>query len=563
MSGGPLERRLQRGCWLVALLALLPWLPALVTGELLAWDDDYLVSRNEAGLLRAPLLAVLDPRGDRTAFGSEFLPLRDLSYRLDARLWGITGPGAAFGFRLSNLLLYGLCCGLGARLLLELGRLAGWPAGAALWGALLFAWHPAHAESVAWVAGRKDVLSGALVFAALLAWLRARQRGGAWLALTPALGALACLAKGTAVALPLLALACELLDRSRRPWRRRLRDLLPLLAVCAGLALLHAWVGGQSGVRQPPRPLEVVLLADLPVLRRYLVTALVPLRLAIDHGDLVQALRLRPDALAWPSPLLVQAGLSLLALGPLACAALRARAAWPRWALAWSLGGLVPVLNLVPIPHWVADRFLFLPLLAPCLALGLLPGRAGRARLAVGLLLLVPWGGLALRRGLDFASDEALWRAELRQDPEDPLALQQLGLALLRRGAGEPDPARRAALEAEGRGALERSLDGFARLLVPSGHEPEAWLQLALARAGAGALEPALTLVEQAAARFPADARPPLIEAGLLRQAGRRDEARRALQAARVRLEADRGPPGPRGALLRLWQAEAAALRED
>ena len=481
----------------VALLALLPYLPSAARGEFLNWDDPYLV---HPGLLEQKVTRLLDPRGDprepegrkRAAFGSEYLPLRDLSYRLDARIHGLEPPSAR-GFRATNLLLYALACGLCARLLLELARLAGWSLPTAGFAALLFAWHPAHAESAAWIAGRKDVLSGALAFAALLAWLRAREpdhpHAARWQVATCALAAAACLSKSTAVALPFLALSIELLDprdRFVRPPLRRLLDLLPLLVTCALLALLAMWVGGRTGVRQPPRPLSIVLLADLVVLRRYLVTALFPLELRIDHGDLVQAVRLRADALVWPSWLLIQALVSLAALAPLVVGALRMRASWPRWGLVWALGGLLPVMNLVPLPHWIADRFLFLPALAAAVLVARLGLSFERVRRGLGVallaLLLVGWAGLSLRRGLELATSESLWEAELERRPGDPLALHHLGDARLAQAAREPDPERAEALRFKGIANLEASLRAYERLLVRHPAEREARILLRRAR---------------------------------------------------------------------------------
>jgi hypothetical protein len=460
-------------------LACLPYLPSL-GGAFLDYDDPYLISANQV-LPNASLAQVFDPTADRQDFGAEYLPVRDLTYWVDARLFGVADsagwrvpPESAPGFRLTNLLWYAAACGLATALILRLPRPLRPPGPTALCAALLFAWHPAHAESVAWIAGRKDVVSGALALACLLVHLRAREgdRVGLYVA-SAILAGLACLAKSTATALPFLVLALEAADPAAGGWRRRLTRTVPTLVVCGAVALVAIGVGRATGIAQPWRSPALVGLVDLVVLRRYLVTALFPVYLQVDHGDLVQAVAPTGpglEGLPW-----LQAGLAALVLAPLLALAWRRRQRpATAFVLVWVLGGLLPVLNLVPFVHWVADRFLFLPLLAPCLLLawGLsrLRGPLGLTLAATALALLA---GRSTARAIDFRSTTSLWSAQLRADPQNALALSHLGRAKLAQADG--DPTRLAdAIE-----LLERALARYASLRAPNpGHELEARLHL-------------------------------------------------------------------------------------
>ncbi len=126
-------------------------------------------------------------------------PLTWLSLMLDSDLQG-TGPVPA-GYHVTNVILHVL----GAVLLyLALEALTASPWRSAL-VALLFAIHPLRVESVAWVSERKDVLSGCLAFATLLAYAAYARRPhwGRYL-LVAILFALGLLAKSMLVTLPCL-----------------------------------------------------------------------------------------------------------------------------------------------------------------------------------------------------------------------------------------------------------------------------------------------------------------------------------------------------------------------
>ena len=132
-------------------------------------------------------------------------PLLWLSYMLDVELFGL----APWGFHLVNVLLFACNAGL---LFWLMGRWTGrW--GLALAVASLWALHPARVESVAWIAERKDVLSGLLFLLCLGAYVQSRGRGAeragwTWVALL-CLG-LGMLVKPTLVMVPFVLLLLDI-----------------------------------------------------------------------------------------------------------------------------------------------------------------------------------------------------------------------------------------------------------------------------------------------------------------------------------------------------------------
>ena len=158
------------------------------------WDARYLPN-----LLTQSVHSYLDERP-----WNYYRPIQMLIYFIDAQVFG-RNP---FGFHLTNVLIHSVATAAG---FLLLKRFTG--ARRALFAALLFAIHPAHVESVAWISGSTDVNCAVLIFLCLLAWWAAREeveRG--WKAIgrysfVGLLFLLALLAKETAIVTPILALA--------------------------------------------------------------------------------------------------------------------------------------------------------------------------------------------------------------------------------------------------------------------------------------------------------------------------------------------------------------------
>ena len=377
----------------------------------IAFDDPGYVYHN------AHVRAGLSWAGARWAFTtfeqSNWHPLTWLSLLLDARLYG---PNAG-GFHLTNLLLHA------ANTLLLFGWLrrttaALWPAAAC---AFLFAAHPLHVESVAWVTERKDVLSTFFFLLTLLAYRRYVQgEPGRWRFywLTLALYALGLMAKPMLVTLPPLLLLLDYWplgrftpETWRARWPRLLVEKLPFAVLMAASCVV---------TYQAQRGQAVVSLARLPT----------GLRLAsavLGVGTYLQKT-------AWPVGLGVfypywdGVAPGRLAGWTLALVVLTAGALW-RWrtqpSLAvgwlWFVGTLVPVIGLVQVgSQAVADRYLYVPhiglFIALCWGAQAAWERWPRGRVALGsAAVIVAAGclGLSVRQARYWQSGAVLFEHTL------------------------------------------------------------------------------------------------------------------------------------------------------
>lgn len=151
--------------WLLALAVALFSYGRALHAPFLSDDFIYLVENEK--LLDLPLAQLwklfIEPFNPY-----EFLPLRDLSYRIDLALFGL----APLPLRMHNFVLYALACllvfmttaKLCTRLRADTPHTAAWTAAITT---ALFAVHPAHVEAVVWISSRKDLMSAIFSLAAL------------------------------------------------------------------------------------------------------------------------------------------------------------------------------------------------------------------------------------------------------------------------------------------------------------------------------------------------------------------------------------------------------------
>ena len=182
----------------LCLLVAVSYFPALAAGFL--WDDVVLTESTSLHTWSGLAQIWFTPRGLRR-YEVHYWPLLYTTFWLEHKLWGLT----PLGYHVVNLLLHAGVVLLLWRLLRRLGVPGAW------FAAAVFAVHPLHVESVAWVIGRKDILATVFYLSSVLAYIRFTEmprggrRGGPYL-LAMMLFVLGLLSKSITVTLPVALL---------------------------------------------------------------------------------------------------------------------------------------------------------------------------------------------------------------------------------------------------------------------------------------------------------------------------------------------------------------------
>jgi len=390
------------------------------------FDDELTFRRNPAirGLDRLPELLGSRTRGYR--------PVRYLSFAVDHAISG-DDPWA---YHVSNALYHGVTAGL---VFLVLRRLAGGDGRVALAGALIFVCHPVHTESVAYISGRRDLLTTLFFLLALLAYLRHREDGRTrWLALSLGSFGLALGSKEMAVTLPaIVALHDLLLDREA--FRRRLPLYAAGLAVAAAAAIWAVTSGASNQKGWHGGSAAANFLTVARIHAHYLSLLAFPRTLLADYS--AQAFPASRSLLDPPATLAAVAALA--ALSGLAVL-WRRGAPLVAFGIAWFLVTLLPVSHIVPFHEIAAEHYLYLPSVGFCLIAGLGVERlraAAGARVAYALLavVLVALSARTIIRNRDWRDSETLWAKTVETAPR--CARARFNLGVIRAGQGRLDAA--------------------------------------------------------------------------------------------------------------------------
>lgn len=426
-------------CWIGALGLLvavgIAYTPAYHAGFI--WDDDAYVTENTTlrslnGLARIWFEPGAVP---------QYYPLVHTTYWIEHHFWGLNPAG----YHIVNVVLHGVVALLLWRLLRRLDLPGAWLIAA------VFALHPVHVESVAWVTERKNTLSGIFYLLALLAYLRfrppnapptAQQHRWRWYIATLVCFVAALLSKSVTVTL-IPALLVIAWWRHGRITRSDVWPLIPLavaaLVVCPfSMWIEHGLVAGEAYAHEDWQlsPTDRVLVAGR-ALWFYVGKLLYPTDLAFcyDRWSIDPT-----TAWQWAFPagvLLVFAGVVLLR---------RKIGRGPAAALVLFVVTLSPALGFVnyyPMRYsFVADHFQYLASIA-VLTLLVAGACAIRVRTSppvqrVGLVIagavLLTMGVLTWRQCRIYASPETLWRDTLVKRPDCYIALNNLSVELKRQG---------------------------------------------------------------------------------------------------------------------------------
>jgi len=304
------------------------------------WDDPWYVVENP--LIKSWSPANLWAIWTQVAI-KNYAPVTLMSYLVEHSLWGLW-PG---GYHATNVVLHAINAALVYALVKQVtgDRFIGWGTAA------LFAVHPVHIESVAWVASRKGLLSGAFILASLIYSLRTertpKDEGRALLFL-----ALALLSKAIAIVVPPVVLAYDVLIRRKKFSDAVVSQIVPgFLAFCLLAITMSAQVTEYGGVREHMQLGKLHILGlDAMILWRYVGMLLWPTELCILYDPPTSGIA------RWIA-------VSVLDWSLVTWAAWRCRHRFPLvpFAAVTSLLFLLPVLNLFPITTLMNDRYLYLP----------------------------------------------------------------------------------------------------------------------------------------------------------------------------------------------------------
>lgn len=331
--------------------------------DFVALDDPQYVYDNPA--LKAGLTPATIAWAFTTGLEANWHPLTWISHALDVQLFGMT----AGWHHVTNLVLHQAS----TLLLFGLVRMLTGSVVRSAVVAAIFAVHPLHVESVAWVAERKDVLSGVFFMLTTGAYVRyVRQPGPGRYLLVALLLALGLMAKPMLVTLPCVLLLLDYwpLDRFRRGFGALLVEKLPLFAIVAASSVVTFLAQRHGGA--------VKSLATFPISARvqnaivsyvdYLVQTFWPVRMSVFYPF--------PNTLP-ASRVALSAAVLLAVTGTVWAIRRRAPYAWVGWL--WFVGMLVPVSGVMQAGAQArADRFTYLPM--------------------IGLAIAVVWGAVALAR---------------------------------------------------------------------------------------------------------------------------------------------------------------------
>lgn len=411
---------------LVAAIAAAVFIPA-ITGSWI-YDDHSLVQNNpySHSLRWWPrwfLTDFWDVNDESARLGARLVywrPLISASYAVDWRL----GGGSPVMFHVTNTLAHAAAGGLA---FVVLRRWIGAAVPACL-AAMLFAVHPTKAESVAWIAGRTDVVCMIAILVAVQGVSRRLNRKPGGLALEVLGTALAYMTKEQAIVLPAFV-AIEAWMHVGRPAIDR-RSLVTLCRAALPQALVAVAYLALRGAVLPMQPTGIDsqigaldhVQAVLETFGRFVTLTFAPHDLSIQQG-LVQV---ADGQVLHSMPYMAVGVISVAVLIALAIAS-RHRLPLVTLGIAFYLVTLTPTANFVytDMITLVSERFLYLPTFGLVFAIGgWLASPGPRWGPIAVLVATVAAGTMATRRASDYADERVFWAHERALHPESLRVLE-------------------------------------------------------------------------------------------------------------------------------------------
>lgn len=383
-----------------------------------------------------------------------YQPVRTLSYAIDYHFWKLDPTG----YHLTNV----LCHAVSTLLVYLIAFMLTRQVITASVVSLVFAVHPVHVEAVAWVAGRRDVLSSAFGLLSVFCFLRfspAQQNNAKknhqkkflssafWYAFALVFFGLGLLTKSSLVILPLLFVLYDLCFLHPPIWEKWQRGVwyLPFFLISLIFTQVFTKLSRSSGLVESWGNAYTRSLTMTRVFAEYIYLLCMPKNLSATYGiTSVYSL--------W--------GLSfLMAFAVIVLILVLTVYAWKNsklvvFGVGWFFISLLPVSNIIPIAITKADRYLYLPSVGFCLVLAWLIVRCwtmlfyfkasafGKHLVAFGYWLMIgliifSYALYTVQRNRDWKDSHTLWTATLETNPDSSIALNNLGLIYVGQGMYE------------------------------------------------------------------------------------------------------------------------------
>jgi tetratricopeptide (TPR) repeat protein len=464
------------GSVLLLICAAVVYLPCL-NGELVFDDNEWIVDLQWAFKTWDGLRMFWMVPGT----SQQYYPLTATSFWIDYQLWGLN----TFPYHLENVLLHGVSGILFWLLLRQLGI------GGAFIAATLYVVHPVMVESVSWITERKNVLSQALVIAAMLSYGRSLKNWDLtaisiswrwwWIAFLFFVAAV--LAKITAFVFPAAILVIVWWKYRKVLLRRDILPVLPMFAFSIAACILVHWmeteVLGASGKN-----------FEMPLASRFVVAG--------------QILLFYIGKLLWPHPICViyyrwtvDPSLWWQWSGIVICALIAGLFAWKtiqgRWrgstaAVLLFLGMISPLIGFMNVYGmlyaWVADRWLYMPALPLFACFGHLWSSVylawPRTLVALTSIALLACGILTWQQAATYRTIDTFWLAAINGNANPWKARSDYADALITAGRAS------------------EAVDQLHRAIIENPNTPDVFCNLGVAHNNLGQNKEALDAFEKA-----------------------------------------------------------------
>ncbi|MBN1901093.1 tetratricopeptide repeat protein [Candidatus Sumerlaeota bacterium] len=421
--------------FLLFLIIFIVFSPCL-SGEFL-WDDELLIAHNPGvkSLRNIPgaFVRTFFHKSHETPGISYYRPIVTVINILQYAIFGLR----PFWWHLFNLVLHIINAILFYFFLikiLNIKRRVGF------WIALLFGIHPVHAEAVCFISGRTDVIALFFILSSLSLYFKGKGNHGIYRTASILFFILGLLSKELVLMFPLALMAMEYVRSADSPpgtWYKKdfpllLKSLIPYFIACAVYVIIRfVFISGIETPYYPTGRMVTAWLTMPKVFLRYLFL-LIATTIYDTVCDYTNFFRIETAIFSF--------GFLIPFCGILATALMILRLFLKKQreflGIFWFLIFLFPVLNILPLGIWMAERYLYIPLIGFCLFLLSLESAIEKRGVPLYIILaFIVIGSIGtIQRSFLWRDAATLWSHAVERNPDNPQARVIYAEVLVSRG---------------------------------------------------------------------------------------------------------------------------------